>query len=327
MVGAIKAHEEEERISRENGDREGLKRSWSHQMSILVHSPWIDKALELSAREEDAYREWGDWQEVATTLYRRAIVLYQAKNSPVEAIIPAQESLRLATQQGMVPLAEMATQLLMGVFEQISRQTVALLGSGDLDGALSLTERQETASRAIGDREWLQDAWENRAAILQRQGDCDGALSLLQKQVEICRELALTADLVRSLAWQATVLIEKFGRVSDALPLVEEVHSITEQVNVAAARDQLGSLLDGCPGLLQDALWNHAKESIERDDPDTALELYRENERFFKRLRKAEGIARAYAYQAWILDRMQRHDGALEVAEAAHEMATKHGTP
>lgn len=324
-ASAIAAHLEEENICRKEQDRSGLERSWSFQMSILLGQRRLQEALSLLRRQEQAYREWDDSQGLAVTLYNRATLVMQHADAPLEALPLLREAYLLAARLQQVSLVEKAQMLLASIVERISKDTVSRLQEGNLDRALCLSEKQEQACSELAYSEGLQDAWENRAAVLQMKGEFEDALLLLKKQSEVCRDRKLLTDLVRSLITQAFILADQLGRVRDAMPMVEEAYRISQNFEMTQLREYFAELAERCLNTLQNAFSDEGARLVKHGDAQAALMLFREQEQFFRKLGRVDGVATACAYQAWILsEKMNRQAEASELAEASHRLAIEH---
>ena len=103
---AMRLYKEKERICRELGDKAGLQRSLGNQANILCACGELDEAMRLYKEKERICRELGDEAGLATSLVNQALVLIQDPQCSREALALAEEAYSMASGHGYTALAQ-----------------------------------------------------------------------------------------------------------------------------------------------------------------------------------------------------------------------------
>jgi tetratricopeptide (TPR) repeat protein len=106
-------------------------------------------------------------------------------------------------------------------------QALILQASGDLAGALKWYEEQDPICIELGKSNLLQVSLDKQAEIHRKLGQPKIAFDRLKQQERVCRGISDNVGLTRSLAGQACIVAQEFGRPEDALPLLEQAHQIS----------------------------------------------------------------------------------------------------
>jgi nephrocystin-3 len=301
LDGALKLHKEAEQICRELGNKDGLSISLGNQANILYALGDIGGAMKLFREVERICRELGNRTGIATSLTNQASVLSQMGRGH-EALSLVEEAYRLAVQYGLIALTNQIKPILDSIKSKI-----------ELRKKQGLTEYEFNIKNA------QQRAFINKANILYEQGDLDGALKLYKKQERICRELGNKDGLWRSLYNQARLLLFSKNEPNKALSLCQEAIQILEQIGTAP------DFLKQAKTMLAESYANQAMILQARSDIDGAMKLLKEQERICRELGNPDGLVISLANQALVLAQNGKIREALQLAEEAYQLASRHG--
>ncbi|MHA1998186.1 MAG: DUF4062 domain-containing protein, partial [Promethearchaeota archaeon] len=339
LDGAMKLHEEEERICRELGLKEGLQASLGNQANILYLQGDLDGAMAFYKEQESICRELDFIGGVQASLGNQAIVL-SSQGDLDGAMTLHEEEERICRELGFTE----------GIQATLGNQAQILFLRGDLDGAMKLLKEKERICRELGLKRWLQESLGNQAIILSLQGDLDGAMALLKEQESICRELGLKDGLQASFGNQANILYLQ-GDLDGAMVLYKEEEQICRelglkedlqvsfggQANIFRTRGDLDgamALLEeqesicrelGLKKWLQESLGNQAIILSLQDDSDGALALLKEQESICRELGLKDGLQASLGNQARILSSRGDLDGAMKLLEAQESICRELG--
>ena len=117
---AMKLHKEEERICQELGNKGGLAASLGNQGIILKDRGELDEAMKLYKEQESICRELENNDWLAISLANQAELLDVKLNRSSDALPLAEESYRLATENGLNSLAEQIKPILDTIRSKLS---------------------------------------------------------------------------------------------------------------------------------------------------------------------------------------------------------------
>ena len=298
---ALKMHEEEERICRELGDKEGLHRCLGNQALILRIKDQLDKAMVLHKQEEYICRELKDKNGLSICLGNQGEILF-IQNNLDAAIAKFKEQEEICRELGNKD----------GLLRIYANQALIHKARGELDIALDLLEKQEIISRQLGNKYRLQQALGNQAAILFVQGNLEKAMEKLKEQENLCREIGEKYSLQLNLDGQAQIHLDR-KEFDEAMPLLEEQEKINRE-------------LDNQDGL-QHSLYHQALIYMNQQKYELALSKLSEHVCILRELEgRIEDLARSLVTEATLLAKeMNRPHQALPLAEEAYHLLAGRG--
>ena len=159
LDGEMAPHKEEERLCREIGNKDGLRRSLGNQGLILKARGDMDGAMALHKEEERLCRELGNKDGLQSSLGNQGLILY-GRGDMDSAMALYKEQERLCRELGNND----------GLQVSLGNQGLILKARGDMDGAMALHKEEGRLCREIGNKDGLQRSLGNQARIQKQHG-------------------------------------------------------------------------------------------------------------------------------------------------------------
>jgi len=121
LDGAMALHQEEGRICRELGNKNSLAISLINQALILRERGRVDVAMDLLREAEDLCRQCGYASSLGYGLYHQASLLHHNRGQPQAALPLAEEALGIFTHLNMPGMRDHSQTLLSAIQQTLSR--------------------------------------------------------------------------------------------------------------------------------------------------------------------------------------------------------------
>jgi predicted ATPase len=300
----------------------------------------IDAAAEQFYREQEVAEQLADDECYGTVYYHRA-ELARARGDPEQAIELVERAIHYHELAGSARDAA-KSHMLLGILHS---------DRAEIDEAEAAYEASLERIREIGDRvlEVYLDA--NRAKCPLDRGEWDEAVERHEKTLETARTLDQRRVTTRLLS-NSSIIYAHRGQLSTAreraTEALETAREIQEVTAIALAQCQLARIetlegtleaakeealqarelaTDAAPGLAAEAEYHLGTTALAAEDPETALEHFRQSHTLATDCDSTEWRCRAAAGCATALARIDRPEDALERARAMVETANDLGDP
>ena len=187
-----------------------------------------------------------------------------------------------------------------------------LRGGISLVEALTLYEKQEQLARSIDDYRGLQEALRGRAMMHGMKGELDKEMEVNRERQRLCRAASDWYGLQNVLGEQACVL-HRIGKIEEALKLHDEEERICRNI---------GQLEE-----LAECLENQVVCLGEQKRIAEAETKCREAENIYREIGHKRGILRCLLKHVWLLTYKGSHSAALALLNECEPLAKELGDP